>query len=199
MRKSGGQPFVYRETYVFFVNSIAFDGNTVKNTPLGGSESAVIYMAKELHQLGKKVFVFTRTDEPGNYDGVEYCRLQQFTYFVQRNIIDVFISVRNIDIFDVPIHARLKLLWMHDAHDQPHVQALLGNKYLNKIDRIITVSKWQTEQFKKQFGIPEEKFFVTRNGVNKRYFKKYGKKRPKRLVYTSTPFRGLELLLECFP
>jgi tetratricopeptide (TPR) repeat protein/glycosyltransferase involved in cell wall biosynthesis len=199
MKKDGMQRFVHRETYVFFVNSIPFNGDTVKSAPLGGSESAAIYMAKELQQLGKKVLVFSRNDAPGHYEGVEYLSIEQFAHFIQRNIIDVFISVRNIDVFDLPIHARLKMLWMHDACDQPHVQALADQHYLNKIDKIITVSVWQTEQFERVFNIPREKFFISRNGVNKKYFTKYPKKRCHRLIYTSTPFRGLEFLLECFP
>lgn len=189
----------YKETYVFYAHSIPFHGHTIRRVPLGGSESAVVYMARALQRKGKKVVVFTATEEPGRYDGVEYASVTTFLHYIQRNIIDVFIAVRDGQVLDLPIHARLKLLWMHDAHDQPHVQCLKDPAILGKIDKIITISAWQTAKFREVFSIPEEKIFESRNGICKKYFRKYSKKRKKQLVYTSTPFRGLDILLECFP
>lgn len=199
MTKKNTSDFVHKELYVFYANSIPFNGYSVKSGPLGGAESAVVYLSRELARLGKRVVVFTQTQDEGFFDNVEYKNCAAFPAFVQRTIFDVFVSVRDVEIFKTPIYARLRMLWMHDAHDQPHVRSLSDHRVLASIDKIITLSQWQTEQIKNVFSIPDEKFFISRNGVNKAYFKKYYKKRKKRLVYTSTPFRGLDVLLDCFP
>ncbi len=189
----------YKETYVFYCNSICMDGDSYKYHGLGGSESSLIYMAQEIAQCGKNVIVFCKTEKPGFYDGVRYERLEKFTSYIQFNIIDVFISVRSVDVFLNSIKARLKVLWLHDAADQPHLRFLCERKVQDSIDYYITISEWQAQGLIKKFGIPRERIFSSRNGIKKSYYKILRGSRRKRIVYTSTPFRGLKLLLELFP
>jgi hypothetical protein len=58
---------------------IPYDGSTVFNQGLGGSESAVTYISRELDQLDFEVTVFNNCDldhaTPGQYDGVNYLPL----------------------------------------------------------------------------------------------------------------------------
>lgn len=190
---------IEKETYVFYCNSIPLNGDSYRHVGLGGSESALLYVAQEIVKQGKKVIVFTRTDNPGIYDGVHFERIQKFKTFIQYNIIDVFISVRSPDIFAEPIKARVKTLWLHDAADQPHLLSLQDARIRDRIDYYIAISEWQAKGFIRKFKIQKEKIILSRNGVKYSYYKTYRKKRKKRLVYTSTPFRGLEVLLNLFP
>ncbi|MFH1384475.1 MAG: tetratricopeptide repeat protein [Candidatus Omnitrophota bacterium] len=190
---------LYKETYVFYCHSIAMNGNSYAVHGLGGAESALTYMAQEIAKYGKEVIVFCTTDEPGMYEGVRYERLEKFLAFIQFNIIDVFISVRSVDVFFHTIKARLKVLWLHDAADQPHVAYLQNERIKRNIDCYITLSEWQKKGFVKKFKISEDKIFSSRNGVNRKFYKILRGKRRNRLVYTSTPFRGLEVLLDMFP
>ena len=188
-----------KEKYVFYCHSIVFNGDSYKRHGLGGSESALIYMTQELARLGKEVTVFCKTDAPGVFDGVNYLPVDAMARYLRYHIIDVFISVRSPEIFQIPLKARQKVLWIHDAPDQPHLLSLKDEEITRRIDCYITISGWQTEELVRKFKIPREKIFLSRNGVHKKHFKHYRKKRKKRLVYTSTPFRGLEILLQVFP
>jgi tetratricopeptide (TPR) repeat protein/glycosyltransferase involved in cell wall biosynthesis len=190
---------LYKEKYVFYCNSILMDGDSYKHQGLGGSESALIYMAQELARANKQVVVFCRTETPGMYAGVYYEKLEKLAAFIQFTIIDVFISVRSPEIFQLPIKARVKALWIHDAADQPHLLPLHEAEIRDAIDCYITLSEWQTRGLLQTFKIPKEKIFISRNGVRRQFFKTYRSRRKKRLVYTSTPFRGLEILLKLFP
>jgi hypothetical protein len=55
---------------------LVYDGSTLSKKGLGGSESAVILIAKELRKIGFPVTVFNACAEddarPGIYDGVIY-------------------------------------------------------------------------------------------------------------------------------
>ena len=49
-----------------------FDGNTIKERSLGGSETAAYYQALELAKLGHRVQVFTGCKQMMDADGVRY-------------------------------------------------------------------------------------------------------------------------------
>lgn len=66
---------------IAFIDTLGmcYDGDTLNRRGLGGSESAVIQVAKELAKIGFDVTVynncFTDDTAPGVYDGVVYCPL----------------------------------------------------------------------------------------------------------------------------
>ena len=59
----------------FTTSGIPFDGNSIKTGSLGGSETALISVSRELAKRGHTVRVFCRCPNPGVYDGVEYYNL----------------------------------------------------------------------------------------------------------------------------
>jgi len=189
------------KSVVFFNRGIGFNGDTLLEKPLGGMETALINMARELRKLGYDVKVFCNCDRPGMYHGVEYLELEKINAFNRSSGADYFISVRYLEPFLKEINARFRILWTGDAYDQPYISPLADERLLANIDRIFTVSHWQTRTFIEHFHIPAEKFYITKNGVNKDNFRSLPQDNRKyhRLVYTSTPFRGLDVLLDLFP
>ncbi len=189
-----------RGSIVFLSYGLEFDGNTLNERPLGGTETALINMAAELGRLGWNVRVFNNCPAPGLYDGVEYIHYREFDAFIRENIIDVFVAVRYPESFHMYIPARLRMLWSGDAPDRPFLKTLSDRATIDRIDRIITVSRWQADGFASNFNVPFDKFFVSTNGINPDYFSSDSVKRhPHRLIYSSTPFRGLDVLLGLFP
>ena len=87
------------------------------------------------------------------------------------------------------------ILWCHHYIDQPSIKLLENRELINKLDTIVFVSNWQKDQFIKKFNIPSNKTKVIKNAVEieKQFFSKKNKKI--KLVYTTTPWRGLEVLL----
>ena len=67
-----------KKTIGFVTGGLDFNGNTIYEKALGGSESAMIYMAKEIAKLNNEVTVYCNCDKPGMYDGVDYRPLQSY-------------------------------------------------------------------------------------------------------------------------
>ena len=189
-----------KKSILFFANSVEFNPNTILERGLGGTETAIIYMARELARLKNEITVVCPCKAPGNYDGVLYKDIKEFDKSFLGKGLDVIVVSRILDVFKDILPARLKVLWTEDAYDQPFLKDL-GDKNIQKgIDKILTVSKWQTMTMIRHFGIPPEKFIISRNGINRDFYDSFECERTVgRLVYTSTPFRGLDVLLDVFP
>lgn len=86
-----------------------------------------------------------------------------------------------------------KVLWTQHSYDQPH--------YLNFdfsiCDLIVSPSNWCREQFIKYHHIPENKIVVIPTGVSKSFT--YCDKKSKTFIYTSIPYKGLEVLAQIIP
>lgn len=88
------------------------------------------------------------------------------------------------------------IYWNQLSFDQEAVKWLTDPINISSVDHFVFVSYWQAEMFRKVFGIPGFKTHVIKNaciGVGER---QQGPKEKVRLCYTSTPWRGLEILLD---
>jgi hypothetical protein len=91
----------------FYTLGTPFHGHTLLNMPLGGSESAVIYMTLSLARLGNKVSVFCNCDCPGVYDGVTYGLFSQIIPTSNAAPLDVCIFSRVLyPIYQVQTRSR---------------------------------------------------------------------------------------------
>ena len=79
---------------------------------LGGSESAVAYLARAFAKKGHSTTVVTHGD-PGVFDGVLYQPNSEIQNLMQRDW-DVVISSRWVEILEYPWKARFRLFWTHD-------------------------------------------------------------------------------------
>src|SRR5437764_7874972 len=78
-------------------HGIPFDGDTTESRPLGGSESGIIYMARELARCGHDVSVYANCPNPGSYNGVSYIHYHRFFSDYRANPWDSVISFRSFD------------------------------------------------------------------------------------------------------
>src|SRR5690606_32961734 len=93
--------------------------------------------------------------------------------------------------------------WTGHAEDQPAIQGLLHQNIIDAFDRVICVSHWQKNQFIKKFTMQPEKIYVIRNAISPFFENLFvdlqdfisAKQTTPQWVYTSTPFRGLDILL----
>lgn len=174
-----------------------WDPTTLNTKGIGGSETAVIEMGRELTKLGCKVVVYGDCEKTaGIYDDVEYRHYATFT----GEDCDVFISSRVPAVMQYAdrIKARLKLLWVHDIHCGPPTPDM--SKWLLCFDRILCLSKWHRDYFLSVYpAVAPETVLVTRNGINLSRFASEPVKQGNRLIYSSSPNRGLDALLQMFP
>lgn len=180
-------------------HGIPFDGSTTQKQPLGGSESSIIYMARELVRCGHNVQVYANCPNPGDYDGVSYVHYHQFFSEYPSNPWDAVIAFRSYDPMLLGRIAPRMIFWCGDATNQPSLMHFEHASLQRNVDRIFCVSEWHRQSFVHQFHLPSEKVIATRNGFAPELVAAYAERPARRAAYTSTPFRGLEILLGIFP
>ena len=167
---------------------------------IGGSETCCIKIAEEFVKKGYKVLVFNDCgDQAGVYNGVTYHHYTDFAEFSTMNHIDVFISSRRPEIFGMNIRASQKHTWVHDIWLAQDSKTRI---YVEQMDSFMVLSPWHKEFFSQHHDVPEEKIWTTKNGLDLERFADTLKtldKDPHRLIYSSSPDRGLDVLLNTFP
>jgi predicted O-linked N-acetylglucosamine transferase (SPINDLY family)/glycosyltransferase involved in cell wall biosynthesis len=187
-----------------------YNVESVYQIPLGGSKSALCYLAEALAQQGHRVFLFNHTASPGTFRGVECLNLsalsqellQTFDVFIVQNSASPGKHLREI----MGSQTRL-VLWTQHAHDQPAMEALHNSTDRDVYDEIVLISEWQRHCYQTYFGIAPDKTHVLRNAISPSFAAMFPedipilpqKSQPSVLAYCSTPYRGLELLLDVFP
>ena len=189
---------------VVFISSDSFAGDSIEKGPLGGTETSVINVSR---QLAKKynTHVFCNTLSPGIYDNVIYSRLQDLERIKDLNGVDSVIVVRNTNIindinFKKDYSAKNVLLWAHDIADSP-ANAKLEESY-KKIDKIVVLTKWHKSNYMEKFEfLKDDDFVIAPHGVDMKMINSPTDpiKKTNTLVYSSTPYRGLDVLAELFP
>ena len=198
-------------------------GDTPNQIGLGGSESAYIFMARELVKLGCDVIVYNRCDKEGVYDGVEY---QDISYIINEDRkFDILVMSRTVLPF-LPAHlyqhsidkygfnpepfktvlknSKHRVLWLHDTF-------IRGDEFMESVvldgffDEIFTLSDWHTHYITKAHheGAPrrfeqlKRKIFQTRNGINNyKPFIDVTQKDPDLFIYNASITKGMPQLLE---
>lgn len=170
----------------------------IETRGLGGSETAAVKLAEGLAEKGWFVDVYGGLTTEGPYNGVMY---QNYTMYDADEHCDVFISSRDAStVSQLVPNAEIKYLWCHDAHVGGHLQ-----KYIGDYDGVFTLTESHTHSLRNVEGVTSSEwdhlFNLTRNGIDHDRFKDYDASDPRELtvIYSSSPDRGLESLLDMWP
>jgi glycosyltransferase involved in cell wall biosynthesis len=88
------------------------------------------------------------------------------------------------------------LVWQHMNYDTNQAQLLKDFWFMDKIRHIVYVSHWQSEKYSHVLGVDTEKCSVIKNAIYPIEFIEKPKGDKLKLIYTSTPWRGLEVLVD---
>jgi glycosyltransferase involved in cell wall biosynthesis len=178
---------------------IEFDGSTPFKQPLGGSESSIVYMARELVRAGHEVTVYAKS--PPDFGGGQplYRHYHRFFDDFRGMPWDVLISFRSFDPFLLGRVAPRMIFWCGDAYDQPKLKHFEHRSLQENIDLVFCVSDWHRKTFIETFQLPPDKVVATRNGFCPELLPEPAPRDWARCAYSSTPFRGLDILLKMFP
>jgi len=171
---------------------LTYDGDTLSKRGLGGSESAVILLSKELARVGFDVTVFNncidKESKEGVFDGVKYVdhvRLDEPNDYK----FDVVISSRTVVPFlhpelwkqfphlnpqrykQIKDNAKLRAVWMHDTFctGDHLIEDMITH---GDIHELFTLSDWHTTYIstcdhgrKRMPEVLKKHIFHTRNGA----------------------------------
>jgi glycosyltransferase involved in cell wall biosynthesis/2-polyprenyl-3-methyl-5-hydroxy-6-metoxy-1,4-benzoquinol methylase len=151
-----------------------FDGNTVYEKSLGGSESAAFYLARELARRGHRVSCWTGIQKDIAVEGVNYCSAgpisqeaplgSRFENYASHTPIDLLIIQRVPYAFHKRWNAKVCLWQLHDLALYRSAAHMLNGLW--QIDAVTTVSEWHAKQVKEVWNLSEDVLRIVPNGVD---------------------------------
>ena len=182
---------------------------------IGGSETAAIQMGNELARRGHEVVMFGDHDgfegywTPGGEGGghpdyykaaglrfVRYLSYKKAVEDPKLLACDVLVSSRSKQVVRLKPDAKVKVLWVHDVH--------VGDDWENDLfhfDRVYCLTRWHKGYFESMYPhIDPTKIQITRNGIDPSRFADLDwRKKQASFVYSSSPDRGLDVLMDLWP
>lgn len=167
-------------------------------TGLGGSEEAVVYLSQELTKKGWDVTVYANPGrKAGDFDGVHYRMYHELN---QKDSFNVLILWRAIGFVDIEPNAKFTMVWLHDVPNNPD----FTESRVQKVNKIATLSEYHRGLLRLNKGqefvqLPGNKSFLSSNGIVVPALDASIKRNNKRMIYSSSPDRGLIYLLQMWP
>lgn len=91
-----------------------------------------------------------------------------------------------------------KILWLHDLPQDPESLHTADPESRKRFDKIVAVSNWQLQLYNMVNGVPYNDSVVIKNGIEPIAVDQKKYDGTVRLVYHTTPHRGLEILVPVF-
>lgn len=174
--------------------------DSINTTGIGGSETCAAMLAKGFAERGYRSILFGHCEgTEGNKGGVEYVHYTKYDSWKDVNHIDYMISSRKMSPLAHRIKNTKNYVWSHDIfipectyNYPPHAE---------KVTKFICLSPWHVDFFSEHHKVPKKDIYIQGNGLDlSRYEqRKQITKDPYRLIYSSSPDRGLLTLLQMFP
>lgn len=164
-----------------------WDEKVLAEKGLGGSETAAIEIAKFIKQkTGRNVKIYHPRERAETMpSGVEYLPVPMIKDYLFKYMPRVHIAWRHA--------ARLtpakSYVWSHDL-------VTPGAEDLSKYDVFLALSGFHREFIQDMQGIPRDKIAVVSNGINPDDFSESVEKVPNKIIFSSSPDRGLERCIE---
>ncbi|MGV3522717.1 MAG: glycosyltransferase family 4 protein [Candidatus Sericytochromatia bacterium] len=189
-------------------SALRYHPGTPEQAPLGGSQSALCWLTRTLAERGHEVTLVNQAPAPGRHHGVTCHAWEKLpAHFWLQQCFDLVISLNAYHpllTLPLPPHSR-RVFWNQHNHLDPAVQGL--REAHSQLDSIALVSAWQRNQAISELGLPAGKCKLLRNAPAPAFVSPLlsptallAAKAPfPLLAYTSTPGRGLAILLALFP
>lgn len=174
------------------VSAETWTPKSLNNGGVGGSETAVIELTRRLVKKGWQITIFNQCDAPPEGMEIEGVRYENYWKFNINDTFDALWVWRQPALFDYDLKARLKILDLHDVMAPTD----FTTDRIKAIDKIFVKTKYHRSLYPQ---IPDEKFVIINNGIDLKRFEGKAEKEPYRFCYTSSPNRGLDILLDMWP
>ncbi len=172
------------------------------DTGIGGSETAAAQIAKAMAERGHDVTIFSECQGfagvyPHGRGRVEYVHHSMYEMHAHKPVDILLVSRRPLAFLEMPAHARLRVLWLHDNHVGP--ATVLTSEGLLAADLILPVSKWHRDYVLQRYPfLDPRKVVATRNGIDSDLYRDGPLPKKNKLIYSSSADRGLMLAIDYF-
>lgn len=178
----------------FYTEGLSMSGKPIEEQSIGGSESALWFMANALAARGHRVSVFCACTEPGVYNGVWWYHFRDFPALARAKEWDVLIVSRFYPVLATALRTKMNWLWLHDMPTDVERMAA----YLFQTTQVIALSDFHRAAYVERMPSLASLFWRSRNGVDLDLIDRCAtatQRSQKRFIYASRPERGLEYLL----
>jgi len=177
-------------------DGLEFTGDSLETQALGGSETAFIYVARELAKLGNHVRVFCKCSKEGKYDNVQYFDNSKIKDLAELGESDILIVSRFVQFFGIKFNSKLNILWNHDIlMEADPIMSMVWN-----IDYMYCLSKFHEKQYAGKLHDIKNIIKIIPNGIDPDIVQQEISKITKehRIMFTSRSERGLFKALELY-
>lgn len=165
----------------------------IETRGLGGSETAAVRVAEGLSSLGFVVTVYADVREDTCWKDVIFRHWSKFDPLDSRAGL---VCSRIPEVGDRPIAANTRLLWLHDTDCGDRMNPRRAEAF----DHVLVLSEWHERHVARRYPFLKDRLLRTRNGIHHAYFApRPWMDRAKQVLYTSSPDRGLDVLLDLWP
>lgn len=188
-----------------------YDAGTPHERPLGGAQSAICYLAAALAARAHAVTMYTCATKARVYQGVRCFPIKGMPRDAFDSCDAVIVcngSAENCLALRPIVPSRCPLiLWTGYAPDQPSLFGLRRPEVRAGWEAVVCVSDWHAAEMQRHYGLDSNRVAVLRNAIGPAFANLFpdaaalaqAKSSAPVLAYTSTPFRGLDVLLSIFP
>ena len=165
-----------------------WDNFSLEERGIGGAETAITLLTRELASRGHTVMVFNDIAAPSVGDGVEY---------YPRNMIpekgmesDCFVVFRCPSEYVQQVQAKRKLFWSCDQQ----TTGVYDKEIFPYVDDIICISDYHAEYFANKFKTNVDRYKVIGCPVRHWDYEPHVEKNINQFIFCSVPHRGLEYM-----
>ena len=90
------------------------------------------------------------------------------------------------------------ILWLHDLPTDPESQHIKTVQSRDRFAKFVCVSNWQMQAYNASLGLPYQESIVLQNAIEPINIEKDKDSDQIKLIYHTTPHRGLELLVPVY-
>ena len=176
---------------LFVDGTEGFNPKRLKEKATGGILSSLTILPALLAKKGHEVYIKSVHNVTETIDGVHY--LSQSEPLQKADVVIFNRNVVNRPLVEQAKATGAKIVWwLHDVVDPRYLQ----DDGALHIPNILALSDYCKETYKSFYSLPEYKFTVIPNGVNKELFNpgNYSKRNPNLFIFASAPIKGMKPL-----
>ena len=178
-------------------NGLEFDTETLYTKCLGGSEVTAFLLGLGLSEIGNQVVIVNSNKSRQEAPNLIIDNINNFYPYAE--IADIILLNRYVPPSIMDFIGKKKVFYMaHDAYDQPNVKWLMNANAEQYLNKIICVSEWQKNTFIRYMRVSPDKLTVLGNPIIYSLYQGYTERDPNKLVFTSIPYKGLNVLPDLF-